>query len=212
MQVVLLGNEQIKQEWLSAGGEVSADVVWVNDVQELVQHRDAGAFIDLLFEAQPERIARLRTLLPKVVVVNSVADTLAELDASFIRINGWPTFLSSKVIEGSCLHTTLRTQGEEVFAALGKEVEWLPDEPGLVTPRVISMIINEAYLALQEGVSTPEEINTAMKLGTNYPFGPFEWSRRIGVQHIVTLLHKLSRKQPHYHPCDLLVQETDKAI
>ena len=42
------------------------------------------------------------------------------------------------------------------------------------------MIINEAFLALQEGVSTKEEINTAMKLGTNYPLGPFEWVEKIG--------------------------------
>jgi 3-hydroxybutyryl-CoA dehydrogenase len=74
------------------------------------------------------------------------------------------------------------------------------------------MIINEAYLALGEGVSTPEEIDTAMKLGTNYPFGPIEWGSHIGLQNVVTLLHKLSVVQPRYTPADLLVQKTDKAI
>jgi 3-hydroxybutyryl-CoA dehydrogenase len=75
---------------------------------------------------------------------------------------------------------------------------------GFVTPRVISMIINEACLALQEGVSTKEEIDTAMKLGTNYPFGPFEWMDRIGQDKIYALLLKLSRHQSRYLPAAYL--------
>jgi 3-hydroxybutyryl-CoA dehydrogenase len=70
----------------------------------------------------------------------------------------------------------------------------------------------QAFIALGEGVSTIEEINTAMKLGTAYPYGPFEWVEKIGVQNIVTLLHKLSKTQFRYTPSELLVQETNKAI
>jgi 3-hydroxybutyryl-CoA dehydrogenase len=55
-------------------------------------------------------------------------------------------------------------------------------------------------------------MDTAMKLGTAYPYGPFEWGNKIGLQNIVNLLKKLSKKQPRYTPCELLVQETDKAI
>ena len=84
--------------------------------------------------------------------------------------------------------------------------------PGFITPRVISMIINEAYFALAEGVSTPEEIDTAMKLGTAYPHGPLTWGDKIGLQNIVTLLQKLSVAQPRYAPCEFLVQEAAKAI
>ncbi len=88
----------------------------------------------------------------------------------------------------------------------------MSDIPGFITPRVISMIINEAYFALAQGVSTPEEIDKAMKLGTAYPYGPLEWATRIGLQNIVTLLQKLSVAQSRYAPCELLVQETNKAI
>jgi 3-hydroxybutyryl-CoA dehydrogenase len=83
----------------------------------------------------------------------------------------------------------------------------LPDEPGFITPRVISMIINEAYFALEEGVSTKEEINTAMKLGTAYPYGPFEWAERIGVRNILVLLNRLSKEKSQYKPAPLLVEE-----
>src|ERR1700710_2457559 len=48
--------------------------------------------------------------------------------------------------------------------------------------RVVAMIINEAYYALDAGVSSKESIDLAMKLGTGYPYGPFEWADRIGLR------------------------------
>jgi 3-hydroxybutyryl-CoA dehydrogenase len=74
----------------------------------------------------------------------------------------------------------------------------VPDEIGFITPRVVSMIINEAFIALKEGVSTKGEIDTAMKLGTNYPYGPFEWAEKIGVEKIKSLLDKLSMQEKRY--------------
>ena len=50
------------------------------------------------------------------------------------------------------------------------------------------MIINEAYLTAEEGTATPEDIDTSMRLGTNYPYGPFEWSERIGIRHVYEVL------------------------
>jgi 3-hydroxybutyryl-CoA dehydrogenase len=53
---------------------------------------------------------------------------------------------------------------------------------------------------LEEGVSTKEEINTAMKLGTNYPFGPFEWGEQIGISEVKALLEKLTTVNARYQP------------
>ena len=50
------------------------------------------------------------------------------------------------------------------------------------------VIINEAYLVMQEGTSNKEDIDTAMKLGTNYPFGPIEWSEKLGVELVYNIL------------------------
>jgi 3-hydroxybutyryl-CoA dehydrogenase len=74
------------------------------------------------------------------------------------------------------------------------------------------MIINEAYFALADDVSTKEEIDIAMKMGTAYPYGPFEWGNKIGLQNIVTLLQKLSVQQPRYAPCELLVHQANRSI
>ena len=62
------------------------------------------------------------------------------------------------------------------------------------------------FFALEEKVSTEEEIDVAMKTGTNYPYGPFEWSKKIGLRDIYSLLTALSKEQNRYQPSVLLKQ------
>ena len=128
----------------------------------------------------------------KPVFINEVILTLPELETSdnVHRINAWPTFLQRDTWE-------VAGKGNadifEIFSVLGKKAIIVKDSPGMVAARVISMIVNEAFYALKEKVSTKEEIDLAMKLGTNYPYGPFEWSDKIGLKHIYRLLSKLSQ-------------------
>ncbi len=211
MQLAVLCSEDQKTE-LFGSIQLEVKIIYINDIHHIQQHAGIDAVIDLLFEKEEERIALLKALLPKIIFINAVADTLAEIDASFVRINGWNGFLNSELIEASANDDELKKTAQDIFKNFNKKLEWLPDELGFITPRVISMIINEAYFALSENVTTKEEIDIAMKLGTAYPFGPFEWGNKIGLQNIVALLKKLSKKQSRYTPCKLLVQETEKAI
>jgi 3-hydroxybutyryl-CoA dehydrogenase len=210
MQIIVLA-DALQREELS-NTILNAEVVWATSEEEFLHYQGADAFIDLEFINTPGRIDFLKQFLPRPVIINSVIDTLAETNHSFIRINAWNSFLNGGLIEGSANSDDLKKVVQNIFGLFNKKVEWLPDEAGFITPRVISMIINEAFFALSENVSTIEEMDTAMKLGTAYPYGPFEWGNKIGLQNIVNLLKKLSKKQPRYTPCELLVQETDKAI
>lgn len=210
MQIIVLA-DALEREELS-NNIPAGDIIWVEDEHEFFQYKDADVFIDLEFVNDSKRTSLLAELLPKLVIINSVTDTLQETNSSFIRINGWNTFLSSSLIEASCSNEAIKAKVEEALSHFNKKIEWLDDEPGFITVRVVSMIINEAFISLGEGVSTKEEINTAMKLGTAYPYGPFEWAEKIGLQNIVTLLTKLSKTQSRYVPSELLVQETNKAI
>ena len=72
------------------------------------------------------------------------------------------------------------------------------------------MIINEAWFAVGDEVSSREEIDTAMKLGTNYPFGPFEWGNKIGMQNILALLQRLYLTDSRYKPSQLLIKEASE--
>ena len=83
----------------------------------------------------------------------------------------------------------------------------VPDTLGMVTPKVVSMIINEAYYALEENVSTKNDIDTAMQLGTNYPYGPFEWAKKIGLNSVYQLLNALSSSVDRYTVSEALKKE-----
>lgn len=204
MHVVVLASESQR---VGLGKNVSGNVIWVEDEKDFLQYSSADAFLHLNYTNTTERNDLLIKLLPKLIVINSVRDTLQETNDGFVRINGWNTFLSSSVLEASANTDDVKKKTEEIFALFDKNVEWLRDEPGFITARVVSMIVNEAYMALSEGVSTKEEINTAMKLGTAYPYGPFEWAEKIGLRNIAALLQKLSSSQPRYEPATLLIKE-----
>lgn len=205
MQIIVHGTQLAKQELVSKATPITT-VHHVPSIQSFSDYPKAEAYIDLSFENN-ENTTTLLKKLNRLVIINSVPNTLAETDPSFIRINGWPGFLETVVIESSCVQPGLKQSAEAVFKELNKIPEWLPDEPGFITPRVISMIINEAYFALEEEISSKEEIDTAMKLGTAYPYGPFEWARKIGLNNIVRLLTRLSKEKARYAPAPLLVQE-----
>ena len=72
---------------------------------------------------------------------------------------------------------------------------WAPhemgDAAGLVVARTVAMLINEACDAVQQGVCTPEGADLAMKLGVNYPAGPFEWLAQWNAAAAITLLDHL---------------------
>lgn len=74
---------------------------------------------------------------------------------------------------------------------MGKEVTVVGDPPGQVLTRLLSCLINEAAFALEEGIASAADIDTAMRLGLNYPAGPIEWSSRLGLETVVTTLDGL---------------------
>src|SRR6185503_1877547 len=111
------------------------------------------AIIDLCFHPDQERISQLQQFTCGVIIVHSLLATLDDLPAGFVRINGWPGCLEGPLIEAAALNEDEKKKTEKVISIFGKKTEWVPDIPGLLTPRVLSMIINEAYFALEEGVS-----------------------------------------------------------
>lgn len=139
------------------------------------------------------------------VFINSVTETLSELNLpeNVNRMNAWPGFLQRVSWE---IVSNDKNQCEGILNHLGRKLILVKDEPGLVAARVISMIINEAFFALGEEISTRGEIDLAMKLGTNYPEGPFEWIDKIGVANVYHLLKKLSNKDSRYNPSPALLK------
>ncbi len=78
----------------------------------------------------------------------------------------------------------------------------VPDKTGLVFPRILAMIINEAAQVYSENIASRDDIDTAMKLGTNYPFGPLEWADKLGIDLVYNILLALQRDfgEDRYRP------------
>ncbi|MFG2722376.1 3-hydroxyacyl-CoA dehydrogenase [Streptomyces sp. NPDC048416] len=94
--------------------------------------------------------------------------------------------------------TSERAVSEAVglFQKLGKEVSVIGDVPGMIVARTVAMLVDLAADAVAKGVATPEDIDTAMRLGVNYPLGPVEWNRRLGQDWAYDLLSALHERCP----------------
>lgn len=176
----------------------SINWIRVEDVQSFTDHHNADAFFDLTENA----IINEHPGINQPLFIHSVNESLPA-GKNAIRINAWNGFLENEIWE---LAGNITAREEEVLSALGKKMIRCEDEPGFIAPRVIAMIINEAYFAKGENVSTEDEIDIAMKLGTNYPYGPFEWARKIGIQNIYALLEKLAQHDKRYQAAPLLTK------
>ncbi|MCZ0994468.1 3-hydroxyacyl-CoA dehydrogenase [Streptomyces noursei] len=98
-----------------------------------------------------------------------------------------------------------------LFQALGKQVSVIDDVPGMIVARTVAMIVDFAVDAAARGVATPEDIDTAMRLGVNYPGGPMEWVDRLGARWVSTLLDSLHRQNAggRYVPSRALRRRAD---
>ena len=154
---------------------------------------------------------------PVTTFLNTCKISLAELShavnnqmqCTVFGFNGLPTLLNRNILEVSVLKPDETVLLKKMCDRLNTEYVLVGDRVGMVTARVISMIINEAYYTVQEGTASREDIDLAMKLGTNYPYGPFELCERIGIKHIFELLEAIyeDTKDERYKICALLKKE-----
>jgi len=199
MQIVVKANQEQKQAFLAKGVAADVQIEWLTDEKKIPE---ADAYFDLCFEDEGIAFA---SVIDKPVFINSVIETGKSFPGNFIRLNAWNGFLQQDSIE--IVATDSQLIAEDILKGLGWKYQTVPDIPGMIAPRVIAMIINEAYFGLGDEISTKAEIDIAMKLGTNYPMGPFEWSEKIGLKKIYALLKKLSEEDNRYAVAPSLEKE-----
>ncbi len=214
MRILITGEKSRADEFRTNLLPVQEIEIDYTDGDEDEDYKAYDAIFDFNFDDSPEALAHYAPLKEKPVFVNAVKLSLAEavyatdtkIKCRLFGINALPGFMEQALWEVSLYRKFETPELEKIMKRL--QIPFLPveDRVGLLKPRIIFMIINEACYTLQEGTAGVEAIDTSMKLGTNYPFGPFEWCDKIGIEHVFETLAALyeDTKEERYKICPLL--------
>ncbi len=127
-------------------------------------------------------------------------------------MNPVPIMKLVEIINGSETSEEVTSQVISASEEMGKTPLSCRDSPGFVSNRILMPMINEAILALQEGVAEPEAIDGIMKLGMNHPIGPLALADLIGLDTVLHIMHVLEEGigSDKYAPANLLVEMVEK--
>lgn len=198
MKLAVLGSDESFHALIQ--GATTIEWTHTAGMEEAANLQDMSGFFNLRDDAGEADYAAFS--IP--VFANSVSGSLHG-QKHLTRINAWKGFLENNTWE---IAGNYNEPAKAILKELDKKIIVTADVPGFISGSIIAMIINEAYFAKAENVSTEAEIDLAMKLGTNYPYGPFEWANRIGVKRIYELLSALSIENKKYTPAPLLAEAT----
>ncbi|MGA8892925.1 MAG: 3-hydroxyacyl-CoA dehydrogenase NAD-binding domain-containing protein [Anaeromyxobacteraceae bacterium] len=188
---------------------------------------EAAAGADLAIEAIVEKaepkielFRKLDLLLPPhaILASNTSSISITQLAAATSRpaqfigmhfMNPPPVMQLIEIIRGlQTSDETWKTVADLATRTFGKTIVTSKDVPGFIVNRVLIPLINEACFALQEGLATPEDIDTGVKLGLNHPMGPLTLADFIGLDTCLYIADVLHRElgDDKYRPAALLRQ------
>ena len=165
-----------------------------------------STFGELDLICKPEAILASNT---SSISINAIADVTNRPDRviGMHFMNPVPVMKLVEIINGQETSSEVTELVVEASERMGKVPLACNDSPGFISNRILCPMINEAILALEEGVAEPEAIDGIMKLGMNHPIGPLALADLIGLDtilHIMNVLHEGFEGNPKYAPSDLL--------
>jgi 3-hydroxybutyryl-CoA dehydrogenase len=192
---------------------VERDIVGLGDIDfavEAVTENEAlklAIFRKLDANAKPSAILATNT---SSIPITKIASATGRPDRviGMHFMNPVPVMKLVEVIRGHATSEETFATTAELVRKLDKEMAVSQDYPGFIANRVLMPMINEAIFALYEGVATAEDIDKAMRLGTNQPMGPLALADFIGLDTVLAILDVLHGgfRDPKWRPCPLLVK------
>ncbi|TXK36401.1 3-hydroxyacyl-CoA dehydrogenase [Pontibacter qinzhouensis] len=211
MQILVVSTSAMAEEFKAKFPESNALFVQKYEAVEPLLEQVEVVF-DFLLAEHKEQVPVYAAKPGLVVLFHAVTVQLAawlqnqQIACTFVGFNGLPSLFNRPTLEVTLLLPHHAEVLRSVCSRLGTPYHLVEDRVGMVTPRVLCTIINEAFYTLQEKIATVPAIDLAMKLGTNYPQGPFEWAEQIGLSNVYKVLKALysDTKDERYKICPLL--------
>lgn len=193
---LVIGDSQRLADFQARTKHLDTPFQFVNTDDKLPDLQAFSVIFDLCLDEQPSRLSQYAPLAGMLVIGGAVKRSLAEMvstssmpiSCQLAGINALPFFLTKQDWELSCWHEQEPLELTALLKSWKVGYHFVADRVGMVTPRIISMIVNEACFTVQEGTADRAGIDQAMRLGVNYPGGPFEWLDKIGAKHIYEVL------------------------
>ncbi len=159
-----------------------------------IQLEQFDVVFDLNFDSDASSLEDYRHLPVNTLLILSAVNCQLEailpksLWEQTVGMNALPSFINRNELEFCELSNAEKMRLPQLgWLKLNK----VASRVGLVSPRVICMIINEAFYTQQEGTANAQDIDLGMKLGTAYPLGPFEWAQKIGIVNVYKTLEAM---------------------
>jgi 3-hydroxybutyryl-CoA dehydrogenase len=221
--VCLLGDEGLVKEYSAMFQSHGIAVLEMKNLSSLkTSAKKITAALELTLLTSAQKVKNLQALdeaLPEStpIVTCSVTSTVLlqthELQhrSRWMGIAAFPTLLENPLVELTpSLHTSKGAADAvtALFTSAKKETALVQDSVGMVMPRILCQIINEALFTVQQDVASPSDIDEAMKHGTNYPHGPIAWGEKIGFANVSGVLDAIYEhyREDRYRTAPLLRQ------
>ena len=212
MNIAAIGSKERLSE-LSSVLSLNSLSFSVFENSENINNQQFDVVFHLNFDENIESLNHFKHFDSNVCLFLNTVNTQLEsinfsgINAKVAGINALPTFINRSTLEYCTLNSDFN---HDIITQLGwTKKQLIKSRVGMITPRVICMIINEAFYTLQEGTANRNDIDLGMKLGTAYPYGPFEWADKIGIKNVYHTLEAMwnDTKDERYKICSLLKTE-----
>jgi 3-hydroxybutyryl-CoA dehydrogenase len=211
------------QRWAMTSGEKRAllsRIKTTTDINDMSHVDFVMEVVDEEFNLKQDILSKLDKICDPVVIIASNTSTLsltkiakrAQHPERIIGLhfsNPVPKTPLCEIVRAydTANETFIRTK--DFIQSIGKTPVEVYEYPGFITTRIIIPMLNEAMHVLMEGIATAEDIDTAMRLGFNFPMGPLELADSMGLEELLawmeTMFHELGDAK--YRPCPLLRQK-----
>jgi 3-hydroxybutyryl-CoA dehydrogenase len=214
----------VAKERISAADKDAA-LARVTLATEMSAHSGSDIVIEAVTEHEPLKLQLLSQLdavlgPDAILASNTSSISITRLAATTSRaerfigmhfMNPVPIMKLVEVIRGLETSDETYEATRRLAEAMGKTVVVAQDFPGFIVNRILIPMLNEAVYALYEGVASAEDIDAAMKLGTNQPMGPLTLADFIGLDTVLAIAEVLhdGLGDSKYRPCPLLRQYVD---